>query len=82
MQATKFISKVLRDGHLSLPQEISKKIGKVFEVILLPIEKTDVYSYAKGLAKEKGFHSLSEKDIEKIIHESRSAKHVVSKVEP
>jgi hypothetical protein len=74
MEATKFISKVLKDGHLSVPAEISKKVGKVFEVILLPVEETNVYSYAESLAKEKGFHSLSEKDIEKIIRESRSAR--------
>ncbi len=74
MQTTKFISKVLKDGHLSLPLEISKKIGKVFEVIMVPIEETNVYAYAEGLAKEKHFNSLSEKDIEKIIHETRSVK--------
>ena len=74
MQATKFISKVLRDGHLSLPAEISKKAGEIFEVILLPVGKTDVYSYAEGLAKEKDFHSLTEKDIGKILHESRGVK--------
>ncbi len=77
MQATKFISKVLRDGHLSLPAEIRKKVGKVFEVIMVPIEDTNVYAYAEGLAKEKGFASLTEKDIEKIIRESRHAKPVV-----
>lgn len=74
MQATKFISTVLNNGHLSIPKEISKKRGKMFEVILLPLEETNVYAYAEGLAQEKGFHALSEKDIEKIIHESRSAK--------
>ncbi len=74
MPATKFISKVLKDGHLSLPVEISKKVGKVFEVILLPLEETSVYSFAEGIAKEKGFNALSEKDIEKIIHESRGVK--------
>ena len=74
MQATKFISKVLRDGHLSLPAEISKKVGKVFEVIMVPLEEANVYAYAEGLAREKGFNSLSEKDVEKIIHESRNGK--------
>ena len=74
MQATKFISKVLTNGYLSLPKEISKKVGKMFEVIIVPLEETNVYNYSEGLAKEKGFYSLSEKDIEKIIHQSRAVK--------
>ena len=74
MQATKFISKVLDDGHLSLPKEISDKVGKMFEVILLPLEDTNVYAWSETLAKEKGLNSLSEKDIEKIIHQSRGVK--------
>jgi hypothetical protein len=74
MQATKFISKVLRDGHLSLPAEIGKKVGEVFEVILRPLEQTDVYSYSEELSKEKAFDSLTEQDIQKIIHEFRGVK--------
>lgn len=72
MQAIKFISKVLKDGHLSLPKEFKRKTGQMFEVILLPLDKANVYSYAEELAAEKGFYSLSENEIEKIIHESRS----------
>jgi hypothetical protein len=43
-------------------------------VILVPVEETSVYSFSEGLAKEKGFGSLTEEDIEKIIHESRGVK--------
>lgn len=71
MEAKKFISKVLPDGHLSLPEDTAKEVGKVFEVILIPLEEADIYSYAETLAKEKDFSQLTEKDIEKIIHESR-----------
>ena len=71
MEAKKFISKVLPDGHLSLPEDTAKDVGKVFEVILIPMEEADIYSYAETLAKEKKFSELTEKDIEKIIHESR-----------
>jgi len=74
MQATKFISKVLNDGHLLLPKEISGNVGKMFEVFLVPIEETNVYDYAEMMAKEKGFQTLSEKDIETIIHRSRAIK--------
>lgn len=71
MEVKKFISKVLPDGHLSLPEDTAKDIGKVFEVILIPLEEVEVYSYAETLAKEKGFSTLTEGDIERIIHESR-----------
>ncbi len=71
MEAKRFISKVLPDGHLSLPESTAKEVGKVFEVILIALEEAEIYSYAEALAKEKGFATLTEKDIERIIHESR-----------
>lgn len=74
MKAKKFIGRVLPDGHLSLPEDAAKEIGKVFEVILLPVEEVNVYGYAEELAAEKGFATLTEKDIEKIIHDSRNVK--------
>ena len=74
MEARKFVGKVLPDGHLSLPEDTAKDIGKVFEVILIPLEEAEIYSYAETLAKEKGFSTLTEEDIEKIIHESRGIK--------
>ena len=74
MEAKKFISTVLPDGHLSLPEDTAKDVGKVFEVILIPLEEDEVYSYAETLAKEKGFSKLTEEDIERIVHESRDIK--------
>lgn len=71
MEANKFIGKVLTDGHLSLPDEVSKQVGKIFEVILLPINQNQINSYTEMLSKEKGFIQYTEKEIEKIIHESR-----------
>ncbi|MGB9714987.1 MAG: hypothetical protein ACPL1G_01025 [Thermodesulfovibrionales bacterium] len=71
MQAKKFIGKVLPDGHLSLPENFAKETGKIYEVILIPIEEADIYPYTEALAEEKGFSKLTEEDIEKIIHESR-----------
>ena len=71
METIKFISKVLPDGHLSLPENTAKNIGKVFKVILVPFEEADVYTYTEALAKEKGFSGLTEDDIERIVHESR-----------
>jgi hypothetical protein len=71
MEAKKFISKVLPDGHLSLPADTAKDVGKVFEVILIPLQEAEIYSYTEALAKEKNFSQLTEEDIEKIIHESR-----------
>lgn len=71
MEATKFIGKVLKNGHLSLPEDIAKEIGKSFEVILLPVSQNNIYEFAEKLAAEKGFNHYTEADIEKIIHESR-----------
>lgn len=67
----RFIGKVLPDGHLSLPEDTAKEIGSVFDVVLMPVEEPDIYSYAETLAKEKGFAELTDQDIETIIHESR-----------
>jgi hypothetical protein len=72
MQAKKFISKVLPDGHLALPEDMAKEVGHVYEVILWPIESTYIYTYTQALAQEKGFSQLTEDDLEKLIHESRS----------
>ena len=55
MEAKKYIGKVLEDGHLSLPAETAKQTGTIFEVILLPINQTDVYSFKERIADEKGF---------------------------
>ena len=62
---------MLPDGHLSLPEAAAKKVGKVFEVILIPLQETDIYTYSERLAAERGFSNLTEDDIERIIHESR-----------
>jgi len=74
MEAKKFIGKVLPDGHLSLPEDTARRIGAIFEVILLPINSVDIYSFAEKIAQEKGFERLDERSIEKIIHESRGIK--------
>ncbi len=52
--ARKFVGKVLPNGHLSLPEDTAKEVGSVFEVILIPLEEPDIYSYAESIAKEKG----------------------------
>ena len=71
MEAVRFVGKVLEDGHLSLPKATAKRVGKQFEVILLPLEDEDVSGYAEDLAREKGFSELTEDDVDRIIHESR-----------
>ena len=71
MEAVRFVGKVLEDGHLSLPRDTAKEVGKEFEVILLPLEGAGVSAYAENLAREKVFSDLTEDDVERIIHESR-----------
>ncbi|MBF0542767.1 MAG: hypothetical protein HQK91_15140 [Nitrospirae bacterium] len=70
-RALRFISKVMPDGHLLLPEDTAKDVGSVFEVILIPFEDVDIYNYTESLAKEKGFDHLTEMDIENIIHQYR-----------
>ena len=67
----RFIGKVLPDGHLSLPEDTAIKVGSVFDVVLMPVEEPEIYSFAESLAREKGFINLTEEDVERIIHESR-----------
>ena len=74
MEIKKFIGKILPDGHLSLPANASEEIGKIYEVILIPVMEADIYSYTETLAEEKGFSILTEAEIEKIIHESRGVR--------
>lgn len=74
MEIKKFIGKILPDGHLSLPANASEEIGKIYEVILIPVMEAEIYSYTENLAEEKGFSILTEAEIEKIIHESRGVR--------
>jgi len=67
----RFIGKVLPDGHLSLPDGTAKEVGSVFDVVPMPVEDPEIYSFAESLAREKGFISFTEEDVERIIHESR-----------
>ncbi|MBM4040535.1 MAG: hypothetical protein FJ290_18680 [Planctomycetes bacterium] len=71
MEAVRFVGKVLEDGHLSLPKDTAREVGKQFEVILLPLEEAEAWEYAENLGREKGFSELTEADVERIIHESR-----------
>ena len=36
------IGKVLPDGHLSLPEGSAKEVGKLYGVILVPLEEAEV----------------------------------------
>jgi len=70
-EVKRFIGKVLPDGHLSLPHDTAKEIGSVFDVVLMPVEEPEIYSFAESLAREKGFINFTEEDVERIIHKSR-----------
>jgi hypothetical protein len=71
MEAKRYIGEALDDGHLSLPGDTARQIGKQFEVILLPIEGNETGEYAESLARRKGFADLTEEDVARVIHESR-----------
>ena len=74
MEIKKFTGKILPDGHLSLPANAAEEIGKIYEVILIPVKEAEIYSYTENLAEEKGFSILTEAEIEKIIHESKGVR--------
>ncbi len=74
MEAKRFIGKVLPDGHLSIPKDLAKQTGKLYEVILVSLDEIDVYDYTEAIAKEKGFSHYTEREIERIVHESRGIK--------
>lgn len=52
----RFIGKVLSDGHLFIPEEAAKTVGKKFEVLLTPIDDTEVLisSYLEDRLKKQG----------------------------
>ena len=52
----RFRSKVLPDGHLSVPEEIGVTTGKEFEVTITPIDdvKNSVSLYLEGRRKRGG----------------------------
>jgi len=56
---------------LTLPKELAKRVGEKFEVAIFPMKRNSIYAFTKNLARRKKFTGYSEKDIEKIIHESR-----------
>ncbi len=74
MEAKRFIGEVLDDGHLSLPGDTARQVGKQFDVILLPLEEPEAGEYAKALARRKGFADLTEDDVARIVHESRGVR--------
>jgi len=74
MEAKRFIGEVLDDGHLSLPDDTARQVGRQFEVILLPVEDTQSWASAEALARRKGFADLTEEDVARIIHESRGVR--------
>ncbi|MEK7395794.1 MAG: hypothetical protein AAB116_02545 [Candidatus Poribacteria bacterium] len=76
---TKAVNASLSKDKIKFKAKKSDVIGsltreEIYDDILMPLDDADIYSYAEKLAKEKGFSDLTEKDIEKIIHESRGIK--------
>ena len=71
MEAKRFIGEVLEDGHLSLPGDTAREVGRQFEVILLPLDDSEIAAYSEKLARQKGFADMTEEDVARVIHESR-----------
>lgn len=67
-----FIGKVLSDGHLSLPEDSAKEVGKTYKVTLVPLDELPNASKWIGrLAEIKGLGHLTEDDVREAIKEFR-----------
>lgn len=68
-----FIGRILPDGHLSLPEEAAKDIGKSFQVTLVPLDELpDASDWVGRLAEIHHLGHLTEEDVEKIIQDVRN----------
>jgi hypothetical protein len=70
-----FVGRVLQDGHLSLPEEVAKDVGKTFKVTLVPLDDLpDASQWIGRLAELKGLGNLSEEDVRKAIDDVRRSR--------
>ena len=69
-----FIGRVLPDGHLSLPENTGKEVGKAYKVTLVPLDDDGLSAdeLIGNLARINGLGHLTDEDIAKIIQEVRS----------
>lgn len=67
-----FIGRVLPDGHLSLPEEASREVGKAFKVTLVPLDALpDASTWVGRLAELKGLGHLTEEDVREAVENVR-----------
>ncbi len=67
-----FIGRILPDGHLSLPEDAAKDVGKTFKVTLVPLDDLpDASQWIGRLAELKGLGHLTEEDVRDSIEEVR-----------
>lgn len=69
-----FIGRVLPDGHLSLPEEASKEVGKAFKVTLVPLDELDASKWVGRLAEIKGLGHLTDEDVREAVDEVRRSR--------
>jgi metal-responsive CopG/Arc/MetJ family transcriptional regulator len=70
MQAVKKIVSVEKNKSITI-KSLPFKPGSKVEVIILPAEEKDIFSFTDELVKKKGIKPMSLKEIEKIVHEVR-----------
>jgi len=73
MQAIKKIVSVEKNKSITIKSLPFKPDSKV-EVIILPSEEKDIFSYTDELVKKKGIKPMSMREIEKIVHEVRGVR--------
>ena len=67
-----FIGRILPDGHLSLPEDAAKEVGKTFMVTLVPLDELpEASTWVGRLAELKGLGHLTEEDVRESIEEVR-----------
>lgn len=71
MQAYKLITKISKDGRISLPDKYRNLFNQEVELILINKEET-IYDKIESIKAKKGIKNYTESEIEQIIHESRN----------
>ena len=68
MKTYRFIGKILPDGHLAVPDEVTKDKAVEFEVTMTPVNEIRkmILLYRKGLFEKKGNFDDIELDSERI----------------
>jgi hypothetical protein len=73
MQAVKKVVSVEKNKSITV-KSLPFAPGSKVEVIILPSEEKDIFSYTDEILKKKGIKPMSMEEIERIVHEVRGVR--------